>query len=358
MIVCRLNGIGSNRLFWLIALVVGDGLLLTPAGGPLRAMGSLVLLFMPGVVLLGAIGPQADILLGWIVGIGLSYTLMMGLGVFLPYVPSFAQFVVVVVVIHVLVLGSLWRWRGRTGPRITSPGRVDLFLIASVLLILLAATFRFANLGYSEFQGDEVKVLVPAARALEGHHDAFVVERKKGPGEALPPMFLWRLSGTVNEGAARLPIATASLLAVPTVFLLGRKMLGTRAALAAAWLLSLNGLMVGFGRVVQYQSLVVWMSALALLCAWLCSEERRRALGRIGRCFFGKCAAGALRCDLRRSGHRIRDDPAFSVRGAENTGVVYPPGGVCCRRSTGDGRRAVLRDLLAQCTAPTDGALP
>ncbi len=278
------KGIGSGRLLWLLALALGDGLLLTPAGSPLRLSGSLLLLLLPGVVLWEAAGPRTGILLRWTVGLGLSYAIMMALGFFLPYVPASVQFGAVLAVIHVVAIGSLW---GRPW-RFDSPGaplaREPLLRIASVLVILcLAAAFRFTNLGFSEFQGDEIKALVPAARALEGHHDALIVERKKGPGEVLPVMFLWRLSGTIDEGAARLPFALASLLAVPATYLLGRKMLGTGAALAAAWLLALNGFMVAFGRVVQYQSLVVLMSALALLCAWLyCESSDARWAGLAG----------------------------------------------------------------------------
>jgi 4-amino-4-deoxy-L-arabinose transferase-like glycosyltransferase len=53
-----------------------------------------------------------------------------------------------------------------------------------------------------------------------------------------------------------------------TTYLLGRELLGEHAALIAAGLLALNGFMLAFSRIVQYQSIVVWMSALALLCVW------------------------------------------------------------------------------------------
>jgi 4-amino-4-deoxy-L-arabinose transferase-like glycosyltransferase len=143
-----------------------------------------------------------------------------------------------------------------------------------LLIFLLAAIFRFASLGYSEFQGDEALAMISAAEAIEGHPDALFL-RGKGPGEVLLPMMVWRLTGTIDEGIARLPFAIAGLLLVVSIYLLGRRRLfrqneriGLLAALIAAGLLALNGFMVAFSRIVQYQTLVVWMSALALLCAW------------------------------------------------------------------------------------------
>ena len=115
--------------------------------------------------------------------------------------------------------------------------------------------------------------MISAAETLEGHSDALFL-RGKGPGEVLLPMALWRLTGTVNELIARLPFAIAGLLMVLTVYLLGRRLWSERVGLIAAGLLALNGFMVGFSRIVQYQVLVVWMSALALLCVW---EWRARA---------------------------------------------------------------------------------
>ncbi|MEA3407908.1 MAG: hypothetical protein U9R48_07505 [Chloroflexota bacterium] len=51
-------------------------------------------------------------------------------------------------------------------------------------MIVIAAFFRFFNLSYAEFQGDEVAVLHKAAACIQGRQDALFLH-KKGPAEIL-----------------------------------------------------------------------------------------------------------------------------------------------------------------------------
>ncbi len=275
------------------ALALGNGLLLAPAGGPPRVLGALILFLLPGLAWAGRLIPTADRLTRWTVGAGLSYTLAMTLGLILHYLPGPVPLWAELAALNALILVP-WlkrggareqggRGTGGQGSREAEEQRSGAPCLLSLprlrasapllLVLLLAALFRFPGLGYSEFQGDEALVMISAAEALEGHQDALFL-RGKGPGEVLLPMLLWRLTGTVNEATARLPFAVAGLLMVPTIYLLGRKLLNEGAGLIAAGLLALNGFMVGFSRIVQYQTLVVWLSALALLCAWEWREGR------------------------------------------------------------------------------------
>ncbi|MCK4471158.1 MAG: glycosyltransferase family 39 protein, partial [Anaerolineae bacterium] len=121
-------------------------------------------------------------------------------------------------------------------------------------VISVAAFFRLPHLSYSEFQGDEAVVMMRAARAILGD-DAQLFYHQKGPAEVLLPMATWTLSGTINEWQARLPFAFAGLLGVVALYLLGRRWFNERNGQIAALLLAINGYFVGFGRVVQYQSL-------------------------------------------------------------------------------------------------------
>jgi 4-amino-4-deoxy-L-arabinose transferase-like glycosyltransferase len=151
-------------------------------------------------------------------------------------------------------------------------------ILHSLFIIPTAAFFRLLYLGYSEFQGDEGLVMMRAARAILGD-EAQLFYHQKGPVEVLLPMVTWTLSGTLNEWQARLPFACAGILGVIALYLLGRRWFNGRVALVAALLLSINGYFVGFGRVVQYQSLVLATTTLALLALWRWSEgEGRRWL--------------------------------------------------------------------------------
>ena len=141
-------------------------------------------------------------------------------------------------------------------------------------LILLTMTLRLANLGYSEFQGDEGTIMVRAARALEGDDEALFLHQK-GPVEILLPMATWRLSGTVDEFWARAPFAYAGILGVLAVTLLGRCLFDDQTGWLAGWLLAISGYHVAFGRTVQYQSVVLFATATGLLALWRWSEGDR-----------------------------------------------------------------------------------
>jgi hypothetical protein len=141
-------------------------------------------------------------------------------------------------------------------------------------------------LSYSEFQGDEALAMIFAAEAIEGHEDALFL-RGKGPGEILLPLALWRLTGPISEGLARIPFVIAGMAGIITIYLIGKALFSERVALFSAGLFAASGFMVGFSRIVQYQTLVVWMSALALWTLWQWRESGRLRWAFISGLFLG-----------------------------------------------------------------------
>lgn len=249
-----------------VALLAGNCLLLVAPPGPMRTVGALLTLVLPGLAFAEVLLSSTSLLLRWTIGAGLGYAFIVVAGLPLAHlpgplsrwgVPVLADGLSLVLVVVLL----------RSGRRAAS-GSDGSRLIPLAMVLLVAGFFRFASLGYSEFQGDEVKAMMPAARVLEGDPGALMLERKKGPAEILLPMMLWRLTETTNETSARLPFALAGLATIATLFLLGRKLGGNQAGIAAAGVATLNGLLIAFSRIVQYQAIVLWMSALAVLCAW------------------------------------------------------------------------------------------
>jgi len=144
--------------------------------------------------------------------------------------------------------------------------------LALLILLLVAAVFRLANLGYSEFQGDEVAVLHRATDVLQGRDDALFLH-KKGPAEILLATLTYGAAWRINEGVARFPFAMANLCGVVGLYVLGHRAFSHRAGWWAALLVALNGFLVAFGRIVQYQSLVFLFSVLGLLCALRFREQ-------------------------------------------------------------------------------------
>ena len=73
---------------FLILLLLGDALLLAPDGSPLRVVGALILILLPGLAWTERLLPPTGRLTRWTIGAGLSYTLAMVLGLILHYLPG------------------------------------------------------------------------------------------------------------------------------------------------------------------------------------------------------------------------------------------------------------------------------
>ncbi|MBN1401200.1 MAG: glycosyltransferase family 39 protein [Anaerolineae bacterium] len=215
-------------------------------------------------------GLEALLLIG---GLALAYLLLGGL--LLHYLPGSLSRSLVLLSYSVLSLGLMGLLRAHGGP---GPLRLRLRLsrrwAALVAVLILATLLRFVHLGYSEFQGDEVAVLHRAAAAIAGREDALFLH-KKGPAEILLAMVPYAASQRVSELAARLPYALASVATVLGAYCIARRALSERAALWGALLLALNGFCIAFGRIVQYQSLVLLLSVLCLLAAQRFQREGR-----------------------------------------------------------------------------------
>ncbi len=143
--------------------------------------------------------------------------------------------------------------------------------------LLLAAVLRLTRLGSSDLQGDEAYALLLARGVRHGQDDILLVHMK-GPIEALLPAGPLALSGAISEWTARLPFAVASLGIMLGAWALSRRLIGgrggARAGAVAAVALAVDGILLAFGRIVQYQSVVLLMSIAAL---WLCWRFYRGA---------------------------------------------------------------------------------
>lgn len=141
-----------------------------------------------------------------------------------------------------------------------------------ITLLLLGALYRFSNLGYAEFQGDEARLALRAAEVIQGYEGALFVH-KKGPVEILLPTVVYVLTGQLTETTARLPFALANFTAILAMFILGRRLFGEVAGWVAALVIALDGYLIAFGRVVQYQSIVLLMTVLLVLLLYRLSRQ-------------------------------------------------------------------------------------
>jgi len=134
-------------------------------------------------------------------------------------------------------------------------------------LIVVTIFLRFDNLGYSHFYGDETKTfyLDKTKPALE-----FFLDQRKGPIQFLVSWITEKITGGYNELFHRIPFAIASSLAVLIIYHLILKIFEHESkkefiAILAAYLFSISGFFVAFGRTVQYQSFLILFGLLSIL---------------------------------------------------------------------------------------------
>lgn len=137
-------------------------------------------------------------------------------------------------------------------------------LIVIIFLILASGSLRFVNLGYSDYIGDEHKSFIQPKPGQGVWH--FFMEQRKGPMQFLVSLIPYSLTRDyTNELAQRIPFSLISVLSVAIFYILILKI--TRSALVSfisGLLFSVNGFMVGFGRISQYQNLNMIFSFLSL----------------------------------------------------------------------------------------------
>src|SRR5688572_4788997 len=156
---------------------------------------------------------------------------------------------------------------------ITWPSQRVMLILLGIMAVAIFT--RLTRLGYAEFHEDELENMRLIVQAYKGESYAPFIDTK-GPIHWLLPAALWYLNGWLTEGIARAPFALTSLLLIPTVYLLGRRMSGRDSVgLIAAGIVALNGFFVAYGRFVENQSLIVFWGALAML--WLYRYYREDA---------------------------------------------------------------------------------
>lgn len=143
--------------------------------------------------------------------------------------------------------------------------RKELFYI--LFLLAITIPLRFINLGYSDYIGDEHKSFIEYEGEMTTEKTIeFFLTRRKGPVQFLVSEIPHSLTGSFrNELVARIPYTIFAVLLVLMFYKLVEKLTKNKeVALISAGLLSLNGFVIGFGRIAQYQNLNMFFSFAAL----------------------------------------------------------------------------------------------
>jgi hypothetical protein len=263
------------------AIVIGlivllHGLIFAPLPLNLRGIAVIALLTLPGVLFAlrwfrTESDPLIRIFLSVSGGLAFQQLLLFGLQA-LPGPLSAAPILIANGLALGLICAFSWKhWQAKPFRITLANPRLLLAQLPLIFVLLLAGYPRLVNLGIPEFQADEIRPIYLAAGVLHGHEQAIWLHRK-GPTEILLPAGPMLVLGQTNELLARLPFALAGMAIVLGGFLLCRLLFSSRfgmlVALLVAGILSLDGYLIAFSRIVQYQSLVVLMGIAAIGCVW------------------------------------------------------------------------------------------
>ncbi|GIW69870.1 MAG: hypothetical protein KatS3mg101_0617 [Patescibacteria group bacterium] len=142
-------------------------------------------------------------------------------------------------------------------------------------LLVLSSVLRLFNLGYSDYQGDEIKALY-----LPDQNQSFAnyfIDQRKGPIQFLITFGLRFLNPDYsNQLLMRTPFALAGILSVYFFYKFIQLHFGKRTALFSGLLLASNGFFVAFSRIVQYQSFVIFFMIFALYMFTVSVKDDRR----------------------------------------------------------------------------------
>lgn len=145
-----------------------------------------------------------------------------------------------------------------------------------LLLILLAVTIwlRFVNLGYSDYQGDEIKALFSPSTGQDVWE--YLLDQRKGPVQFLITYVLSIFDPQyASQFLFRFPFALAGVFAVIVFYNLVHLHFGKKVAMYSAFLFSVNGLLIAFSRIVQYQSVTILFALLTLYFFSLALKDKK-----------------------------------------------------------------------------------
>ena len=143
-----------------------------------------------------------------------------------------------------------------------------------LFLIFVTLWLRLVNLGYSDYQGDEIKALFLPDVGQTGLQ--FLMEQRKGPVQFLVTYAMQIFSSDyLNQFVMRLPFAIAGILAVYFFYKFVKLHFDEKTTLYASLFMAMNGFFVAFSRLVQYQAFTLLFCILALYFFSLTIKDAR-----------------------------------------------------------------------------------
>lgn len=135
-----------------------------------------------------------------------------------------------------------------------------------IIVSFVAFSLRILNLGYSDYQGDEIKSFF-----IIGENQTiaeFLLNQRKGPGQFIITLLTKQVNENYsNEFLTRILFAIAGSLAVIFFYKLVENTFNRKVAFYSSLFFATNGFLVALSRISQYQSFVILFMVLAVYMA-------------------------------------------------------------------------------------------
>lgn len=140
-----------------------------------------------------------------------------------------------------------------------------LHYLALAIIVGGGAWLRLTGLNRQSLWFDEVDVIVRAQRPFDEVLRTFVAAGENGPLYNVLLAFWVRLAG-ISEIAVRFPSAIAGVVTIPLLYLLARRLAGSRAAIYAAGLLAISPYHLWYSQEAKMYAIVVLLAVISSLC--------------------------------------------------------------------------------------------
>ncbi len=136
--------------------------------------------------------------------------------------------------------------------------------LALAAIVIAGAWLRLTGLSRQSLWFDEVDVVVRAQRPFDQVLRTFVAAGENGPLYNVMLAVWVRLAG-ISEIAVRFPSAVAGIVTIPLLYLLARRVAGSRAGLLAAGLLAISPYHLWYSQEAKMYTIVVLLAVLSSL---------------------------------------------------------------------------------------------
>lgn len=141
--------------------------------------------------------------------------------------------------------------------------KINFFTVFLGILLLFSFVLRLQDLGYSDYQGDEIKAFFNPKE--DGNFAQFLLDQRKGPNQFLVTGAIKGLTNNYeNYFLTRLPFGLAGFLSVIIFYLVIKKIFNSNIALYSSIFFATNGFLIAFSRIVQYQAFVILFGLISI----------------------------------------------------------------------------------------------